>query len=63
MDLDQFKMIIWFIISSKRFQVPALAKIDFYTDFLLVKNRLYVTQLDTKMDNIGILYSSEKAIL
>ena len=46
---------------------PTLAKvrlqsiiIDFYTDFLLVKNRLYVTHLDTKMDNIGILYSSEK---
>ena len=35
----------------------------FYTDFLLVKNRLYVTQLDTKRDNIGILYSSEKSIL
>ena len=36
--------------------------IDFYTDFIPVKHRLYVTQLDTKMDNIGILYSSEKRI-
>ena len=34
--------------------------IDFYTDFLLVNNRLYVTELDTKMDNIGILHSSDK---
>ena len=50
--------------------VPALAKlrlqsiiIDFHTDFLLVKNLLYATQLDTKMDIIGILYSSEKPII
>ena len=62
---------LWFtlipFVSSKHNRAPALAKIrlqsiliDFYTDFLLIKNRLCVTQLDTKMDNIGILYSSEK---